>query len=433
MTFMTPLASSTNLTYALRTNPVPLQVSLVNATSTADIQLVITNQHADAVSVDEIMLTVLVGADAASLTDQTSAALTTDWSPHAEWSVQAPASPGQDKNVYTVEASDSGTGSLATGDSIVVTFVGVPINTALGTTTLSLIEKTSMGSGEAAYALAKFPYGFWFDNLTVLDPQSSAVVSQVAHGGAVRLAWDSSVTDASSYTVYYSTAQGQQKATPTTVNQWELSQVFQDTLFNVELTLDDVSGETVTHVLTTSVAVTQPDLSVTSVALAGKDLATTLATMAASLVPTGAIIMWSGKKSEIPTGWSVCDGTKGTPNLSNRFVFGADPVWPPVGLTGGQYEHSHTASASVSVASAGAHTHGMPSPWYDWEAAGPTGSPDKRTIIDRRGIAVADVQTKPAGDHVHDAAATVTVDAAKLLPPYAALYFIMKTDSEERA
>ena len=36
--------------------------------------------------------------------------------------------------------------------------------------------------------------------------------------------------------------------------------------------------------------------------------------------PLGGIIMWSGAISAIPTGWSLCDGSNGTPDLRNRFV-----------------------------------------------------------------------------------------------------------------
>lgn len=40
-------------------------------------------------------------------------------------------------------------------------------------------------------------------------------------------------------------------------------------------------------------------------------------------VPTGGIIMWSGSSSDIPTGWALCNGSNGTPNLTNRFIVGA--------------------------------------------------------------------------------------------------------------
>jgi len=40
-------------------------------------------------------------------------------------------------------------------------------------------------------------------------------------------------------------------------------------------------------------------------------------------VPKGSIIMWSGSIASIPSGWVLCDGTNGTPDLRDRFVVGA--------------------------------------------------------------------------------------------------------------
>ncbi|AQT67944.1 hypothetical protein STSP2_01096 [Anaerohalosphaera lusitana] len=51
----------------------------------------------------------------------------------------------------------------------------------------------------------------------------------------------------------------------------------------------------------------------------------------------GMIIMWSGLLSDVPRGWSVCDGSNGTPDLRNRFVRGASSV----GGIGGSQSHVH--------------------------------------------------------------------------------------------
>ena len=37
---------------------------------------------------------------------------------------------------------------------------------------------------------------------------------------------------------------------------------------------------------------------------------------------TGMILIWSGAANAIPTGWVLCDGTNGAPNLQGRFVVG---------------------------------------------------------------------------------------------------------------
>jgi microcystin-dependent protein len=41
------------------------------------------------------------------------------------------------------------------------------------------------------------------------------------------------------------------------------------------------------------------------------------------VMPKGAIIMWTGDKA--PEGWTLCDGTKGAPNLQSRFIVGIGP------------------------------------------------------------------------------------------------------------
>ena len=51
-------------------------------------------------------------------------------------------------------------------------------------------------------------------------------------------------------------------------------------------------------------------------------------------VPNRAIIMWSGTVATIPNGFSLCDGSNGTPDLRNRFVIGAGSTYA-VGATGG--------------------------------------------------------------------------------------------------
>ena len=55
----------------------------------------------------------------------------------------------------------------------------------------------------------------------------------------------------------------------------------------------------------------------------------------ASSVPQGSIIPWYGDKANIPDGFALCDGTKGTPDLRNRFLVGAGNNYA-LGDTGGE-------------------------------------------------------------------------------------------------
>ena len=66
-------------------------------------------------------------------------------------------------------------------------------------------------------------------------------------------------------------------------------------------------------------------------------------TLAAAGCPSGMIAMWSG--SSIPNGWKLCDGTNGTPDLRNKFIYGSD--LNGIGNSGGSanavvVSHSHT-------------------------------------------------------------------------------------------
>ena len=57
-------------------------------------------------------------------------------------------------------------------------------------------------------------------------------------------------------------------------------------------------------------------------------------------LPTGAIVMWGGSIASIPTGWTLCDGTAGTPDLQDRFVVGAGLIYV-VDDVGGSDDHGH--------------------------------------------------------------------------------------------
>lgn len=54
-----------------------------------------------------------------------------------------------------------------------------------------------------------------------------------------------------------------------------------------------------------------------------------------SSIPKGTILPWYGKSSDIPEGFALCDGTKGTPDLRNRFLVGAGSNYS-LGDTGGE-------------------------------------------------------------------------------------------------
>jgi hypothetical protein len=90
--------------------------------------------------------------------------------------------------------------------------------------------------------------------------------------------------------------------------------------------------------------------------------------------PIGGIIPYNGAVADIPANWQLCDGTNGTPNMTNKFMFGTNTE-AEIGNTGGSNDavvishthtlnahthstpdHTHTASSDTSAT----HTHTIP-------------------------------------------------------------------------
>src|SRR3990167_9262011 len=67
------------------------------------------------------------------------------------------------------------------------------------------------------------------------------------------------------------------------------------------------------------------------------------------LIPAGIIVSWSGTIANIPSGWILCDGSNGTPDLRSRFVRGA-PASTDAGATGGSETHTHIIIGTVDTA-----------------------------------------------------------------------------------
>ena len=145
------------------------------------------------------------------------------------------------------------------------------------------------------------------------------------------------------------------------------------------------------------------------------------------LVPSGGIMLWSGSSLSIPTGWYLCNGLNGTPNLTNRFVLGAGDSYA-VGATGGSTDsvvvsHTHVVQGNTNVA--GSHNHSTQWTFYDGGAG--------RGLIDpvNPGSGSYYIPTTFAGEHSHtitvSASTTGESGAGKNIPPYYALCYIMKS------
>jgi len=137
--------------------------------------------------------------------------------------------------------------------------------------------------------------------------------------------------------------------------------------------------------------------------------------------PSGGIIMWSGSIASIPSGWLLCNGTSGTPDLRDRFIVGAGTTYTPAN-TGGSKDaivvsHTHTATSTVTDTG---HTHG--GGYLRSDVAGGAGPTSGGTAYGQSipsattGITVATTNTSTGASGTN-----------ANLPPYYALAFIMKS------
>lgn len=139
-------------------------------------------------------------------------------------------------------------------------------------------------------------------------------------------------------------------------------------------------------------------------------LATTAFTNAAiasalpGALPVGLITLWSGSIVSIPAGWTLCDGTLGTPDLRDRFIVGAGSTYA-VNATGGvntvtlttAQMPSHTHTNTVSTANL-AHIHSNTVSTADLSHThNVVGNSDVQSVVHTH-----TGTTDSAGTHAHD-------------------------------
>lgn len=129
-----------------------------------------------------------------------------------------------------------------------------------------------------------------------------------------------------------------------------------------------------------------------------------------SLAPAKVVVMWSGSIADIPSGWALCDGTNGTPDLRERFIVGARQDVggiPETNVSGVLTKIGGEAKHTLTIAEMPAHSHNF-STWQD--RTGSAGGETERPKFDTIGTT-----SSTGGGQPHN-----------ILPPYYALAFIMK-------
>lgn len=145
-----------------------------------------------------------------------------------------------------------------------------------------------------------------------------------------------------------------------------------------------------------------------------------------SMAP-GIIVAWSGLIADVPSGWVLCDGNNGTPDLRDKFIVGARQdegdkaktnIMGVLNQTGGTIAHNHGGNSGghqLTIAEMPAHHHGYnETPWLGSRYDGHS-SPVMTGQVS--------AQTSDTGGnqpHTHP----IMMDYH--VPPYYALAFIMK-------
>jgi hypothetical protein len=189
------------------------------------------------------------------------------------------------------------------------------------------------------------------------------------------------------------------------------------------------------------------------------------------MLPVGGIVIWSGSVGSIPSGFFLCDGSNGTPDLRNDFIIGAGGAYA-VGATGGSNTittvpaHTHTVSGTTdtqtnhthttNMGAAGSHTHsaGTSDPgnhthtqgFFAQQAGTSLRSTDRSSgnitfTLTSAGAHTHTINQNAAGSHNHtvnlttDGAHTHTYSgttgstgnaSVTITPPYYALCYIMR-------
>ena len=140
-------------------------------------------------------------------------------------------------------------------------------------------------------------------------------------------------------------------------------------------------------------------------------------------VAVGSIMIWSGAANAIPTGWQLCDGTNGSPDLRDKFVVGAGNNYN-VDDTGGSTTETVNISGSDTVNISASDNVTI---------SGTTG-----TVQQTGGSAYTSMYSQANHTHSFSGSATVNItasdtvnisgsDTVNTLPPYYSLCYIYCT------
>jgi hypothetical protein len=145
-----------------------------------------------------------------------------------------------------------------------------------------------------------------------------------------------------------------------------------------------------------------------------------------SAIPSGIITMWSGTIATIPTGWYLCNGSNGTPDLRDKFIIGANADSGGAAKTNVTGSYTQTGGTKDAIVVSHTHTATVTDPGHNHTVGisaisdSGSGSPPRMT-----NSGTTDTSTATTGISVA-ISTTGSSGTDQNLPPYYALAFIMK-------
>lgn len=203
-------------------------------------------------------------------------------------------------------------------------------------------------------------------------------------------------------------------------------------------------GEYAAGFLRSAAGVTTGQIFVSAgVPMSGSSVILTAANVAANLPAgtdlcrTNMVVFWAGTSLSIPSGWHLCDGTSGTPDLRDMFIVGGGGALP----TSGTYNAATGSTAPGGGVSAGyaltladlpSHVH--PFDYFFGNTAGPIGVPgfgapaNGITGLGSAGVrnSFAGSPNTGAGTNAHTHTFTGAAHTHTQSIPYRAVFAIMK-------
>ena len=146
--------------------------------------------------------------------------------------------------------------------------------------------------------------------------------------------------------------------------------------------------------------------------------------LAQGIIPRGVVVMWSGEANKIPTGWQLCNGDNGSPDLRGRFVVGTGRNKKNPGTDFGHMTTGGEETVTLTADQMPEHSHSY---WGGWNekcnASGmPTGTEDGTFT----NFSSWNTGSRTAFRYETSKVGSSSVGGHNNIPPYYALCFIMK-------